>query len=224
MLNRILVIILIQLFCLNFYSSAQNAQSSPEDNFSITDSLSKEIIASSKKKEHQVSLGIWPWISDQLTIQAEYRSFFKRRLFYSFGVAGFYDNQNPNAENYKYYIITASPAIGVYVPFFKICRFNSSAKLSSYFYRSEGNSLHTPEHYYYESKRNGLFIGPAISLEIIPLKIGIVKLSCFGEMNTAYGFYKAKSFNENPATIYQENDEHYKGWFGSLVFGVNVRF
>lgn len=108
---------------------------------------------------HQVSIGVWPQYNYEPYLNYfDFKTYFKKRAFYSFSIQGFYTNDidGKHVEDYYRYDIATSASLGVYYNFFKVCRFSMAAQLTGFFARQKGTDQNLNETYDYGRSREGV--------------------------------------------------------------------
>ena len=173
--------------------------------------------------KHQVSVGIWPEYAEYPYLNLDYKHFYKPRKFFGIGLEGYLNNFSlnvPDSIDYKYYKLIPSVFFGKQWPFFKILRFGLSARVSGFFDRNEAEYPTKPTTYY---RRNGIFLGPELRLDVVPFKKPGIEILIFGKIHSGFGWMSEDNKYYSKSEIVRDT-EVYRETIGTLSVGIGVIF
>jgi len=174
---------------------------------------------------HQISIGVWPQYINEPFINFDFKTYFKKRTFYSFSIEGFYTNEidGRHVPDYYRYDIATSASLGVHFNFFKVCRFGMAAQLTGFFARQKGTMQNINEPYDYGRSREGVFIGPEFSLEIRTVRFKSSEIAIFSKTHSGFGRMHEKLYSYGQSNPFNTN-EKYNDWVGSIAVGISYRY
>jgi len=177
-------------------------------------------------KKHEWGIGYEPFF-DANYFEIHYKTFIKQKVYYNFHLGCLIDENSTILRKYTEFMIVPSAELGVSLPFFRIFRFNVTARITGYIRQSKYDFTDSRSDGY--NKRIGLFFGPDLGLEIIPFRKNKIHISIFGDAHSGYGPMKEKYFSppEPSVSPYLYN---YRGnsitgvFFGRIVIGISIRY